>query len=161
MYATLLNQKVDGRVAIDEEHTRHNRCASRSFSNLSVVDVSGLDSSLLLLVGLIGVVSMRRLRCRIDVSGLRAVAGKVAWFAAVEAGVLGKRCWRWSRSSGIPLLLRGPIVLRPLDMLVHWPNYHLMLLSLWLKGRRGRRLIYYSGALGSIRRRSSCDLGLP
>src|SRR5438876_7297144 len=105
-----------------KEHTRHNRCASRSFSNLSIVDASGLGSSLLLLVGLIGAVSMHRLRCRIDVSGLRAVAGKVAWFAAVEAGVVGKRCLRWSRSSGIPLLLRGPIVLRPLDMLVHWPN---------------------------------------
>src|SRR5438132_4757902 len=153
-------KKYDGRVAIGEEHTRHNRCDSRSFSNLSVVDASGLDSSLLLLVGLIGAVSMRKLRCRIDVSGLRAVAGKMTWFAAVEAGVLGKRCLRRSRSSGIPLLLRGPIVLQPQDVLLHWSNYHLML-SLWLKSRPGRRLIYHSGALGSTSRKSSCDLGLP
>src|SRR5438876_2121727 len=102
-----------------KEHTRHNRCASRSFSNLSVVDASGLDSSLLLLVDLIGAVSMRRLRCRIDVSGLRAVAGKMTWFAAVEAGVLGKRFLRQSRSSDIPLLLRGRIVLRPRAVLLH------------------------------------------
>ena len=100
---------------------------------------------------------MRRLRCRSDVSGLRVVAGKVAWFAAVEAGVLGKRGLRRSRSSGIPLLLRGPIVLRPL---LHWSNYHL-LLSLLLKSRPGRHLIYHSGALGSTSRKSSCDLGLP
>src|SRR5438105_2721594 len=102
---------------------------------------------------------MRRLQCRIDVSGLQAVAGKVAWFATVDAGVLGKRCLRRSRSSGIPLLLRGPIVLRPLDVLLHWSNYHLML-SLWLKSRPGRRLIYHSGVLGSTSRKSSCDLGL-
>src|SRR5438105_14368592 len=103
---------------------------------------------------------MRKLRCRIDMSGLRAVAGKVAWFATVEAGVLGKRCLRRSRSSSIPLLLRGPIVLRPLDVLLHWSNYHLML-SLWLKSRPGRCLTYHSGALGSTSRKSSCDLGLP
>src|SRR5438132_11371430 len=103
---------------------------------------------------------MRRLRCRIYVSELRAVAGEVAWFVTVEAWVLGKRCLRRSRSSGIPLLLRGPIVLRPLDVLLHWSNYHRML-SLRLKSRPGRRLIYHSGALGSTSRKSSCDLGLP
>src|SRR6266540_5960127 len=97
-------KKYNSRVAIGEEHTRHNRCASRGFSNLGVVDASRLDSSLLLLVDLIGAVSMRKLRRRGDVSGLRAVAGKVAWFAEVETGVLGKRCLRRSRSSGIPLL---------------------------------------------------------
>src|SRR6266540_4196867 len=69
-------KKYNGRVAIGEEHARHNRCASRGFSNLNVVDASGLDSSLILLVGLIGAVSIRRLRCRIDVSWLRAIAGK-------------------------------------------------------------------------------------
>src|SRR5438132_12324025 len=103
---------------------------------------------------------MRRLRCRIYVSELRAVAGEVAWFSAVEAGVLGKRCLRRSRSSGIPLLLRRPIVLRPRDVLLHWSNYHLFL-SLRLKSGLGRRLIYHSGALGSTSRKSSCDLGLP
>src|SRR6266508_2927763 len=103
------NKRYMGRVPIGEEQTRHNRCASRSFSNLSVVDASGLDGSLFLLVGLIGAVSMHRLQCRRDVSGLRAVVGKMTWFATVEAGVLGKRCLRWSRSFGIPLLLRGPI----------------------------------------------------
>src|SRR6266498_4979706 len=72
-------KKYNGRVAIGEEHTRHNRCASRSFSNLSVVDASGLDGSLLLLVGLIGAVSMRGLRRRIDVSGLQAAAGEMTW----------------------------------------------------------------------------------
>src|SRR5438132_6704494 len=96
-------KKYDDRVAIGEEHTRHNRCTSRGFSNLSVVDASGLDISLLLLVGLIGVVSMRRLRCRIDASGLRAVVGEMTWSSIVEAGVLGKLCWTRSRSSGIPL----------------------------------------------------------
>src|SRR5947207_15519476 len=147
-------KRYSDKVPRGGEHTRHNRCASRSFSNLSIVDASGLDISLLLLVDLIGAVSIRRLRCRIDVSGLQAVAGKVVWFAAVETGVLGKRCLRQSRSSGIPLLLRGPIVLRPLDILLHRSGYHL-LLSQWLKGRPGRCLIYYPGALGSIRRRSS------
>src|SRR5947207_3567552 len=100
-------KRYSDKVPRGGEHTRHNRCASKSFSNLGVVDASGLDSSLLLLVDLIGAVSMRKLQCRSDVSGLRAVAGKVAWFAAVETGVLGKRCLRRSRSSGIPLLLRG------------------------------------------------------
>src|SRR5438105_11180823 len=84
-------KKYDGRVAIDEEHTRHNRCASRGFSNLGVVDASGLDGSLLLLVGRIGAVSLHRLRCRIVVSGLRAAADKMTWSSTVEAGVLGKR----------------------------------------------------------------------
>ena len=58
------------------------------------------------------------------------------------------------------MLLRGPIVLRPRDVLLHWSNYHL-LLSLRLKSRPGRRLIYHSGVLGSTSRKSSCDLGLP
>src|SRR6266542_2551749 len=58
------------------------------------------------------------------------------------------------------IALRGAIVLWPLDVLLHWSYYHLML-SLRLESRPGRRLIYHSRALGSTSRKSSCDLGLP
>src|SRR6266508_3188822 len=137
-------------MAIDKECTRHDGCTGFNFRNLCEVYASCLNGSFLLLVGLIGTVSLCRLRCRIDVSGLRAVAGEVAWLAVVETGVLGKRCLRRSRSSGIPLLRRWPIVLRPLDiLLLSWPNHH-FLLPLGLESRPGRCLINHPGTLGSI-----------
>src|SRR6266540_3836360 len=109
-------KKYNSRVAIDKERTRHDGCTGWNFRNLCEVYASCLNGSFLLLVGLIGTVSLRRPRCRIDVSGLRAVAGEVVWLAAVETVVLGKQCLRRSRSSSIPLLRRWPIVLWPLDI---------------------------------------------
>jgi len=81
----------NSRVAIDKERTRHDGCTGWNFRNLCEVYAPCLNCSFLLLVGLIGTVSLCRLRCRIDVSGLRAIAGEVAWLAAVETGVLGKQ----------------------------------------------------------------------
>src|SRR6266540_4332607 len=143
-------EKYNSRVAIDKERTRHDGCTGWNFRNLCEVYAPCLNGSFLLLVGLIGVVSLHGLWCRIDVSGLRAVAGEVAWIAAVETGVLGKQCLRRSRSSGIPLLRRWPIILRPLDiLLLSWPNSH-SLLPLGLENRPGRCLISHPGTLGSI-----------
>src|SRR6266540_7330210 len=143
-------KKYNSRVAIDKERTRHDGCTGWNFRNLCEVYASCLNGSFLLLVGLIGVVSLRRLWCRIDVSGLWAVAGEVAWLAVVETGVLGKQGLRRSRSSSIPLLRRWLIILRPLDiLLLSWPNSHL-LLPLGLESRPRRCLISHPGTLGSI-----------
>src|SRR6266540_4335902 len=143
-------KKYNSRVAIDKERTRHDGCTSWNFRNLCEVYAPYLNCSFLLLVGLIGAVSLRRLRCRIEVLGLRAIAGEVAWLAAVETGVLGKQCLRRGRSSSIPLLRRWPIILRPLDiLLLCGPNSHL-LLPRGLESRPGRCLISHPRTLGSI-----------
>ena len=95
---------------------------------------------------------------RWEASWLRALSKKVTHFSKVEAGVLGSLSLRWGRSSVIHLLLRGPIVLWPLNILLSWSDYHLLLPRL-LEERPGRCLICHSGALGSTSRRCSCNPG--
>src|SRR5438105_9217754 len=118
-------------VTICKEHTRHNWCASSIFRNLHVVDASSLDHSLLLLI------CPSRALSRWEASWLRALSKKVTHFSIVEAGVLGSLSLRWSRSSGIHLLLRWPIVLWLLNILWSWSVLHLLLPGL-LKERHGR-----------------------
>src|SRR6266540_51421 len=101
-------EKYSDRVAIDEEHTRHNWCTGSIFRNLHVVDASSLDRSLLLLICPSKALSLSRW----EVSWLRALSKKVTHFSTVEAGVLGLLSLRWGRSFGNHLLLRGPIVLQ-------------------------------------------------
>src|SRR6266498_428091 len=147
-------KEYSDKVAIGEEHTRHNWCAGSIFRNLHVVDVSSLDHSLLLLICLSRALSLSRW----EASWLRTLSKKVTHFSTIETGVLGSLPLRWGRSSGIPLLLRGPIILRPLNILLSWSDHHLLLPRL-LEERPGRCLICHSGALGSTSRRSSCDPG--
>src|SRR6266508_3663384 len=143
-------KKYNSRVAIDKERTRHHGCTDWNFRNLCEVHASCLHGSSLLLVGLIGSWYLRRLWCRVDASRARAVAGEVAGSSTVVTGILSKLCWRRSRSSGVPLGLRWPIILRPLDiLLLYWPDSHL-LLPLELESRPGRCLIIHPGTLGSI-----------
>src|SRR6266540_3027728 len=93
-------------------------------------------------------------------SWLSVVTGKVSWSSTIEAGALGRLSLGWSRRSNIPLKLRGPIRLRPLNILwLVWPDYHL-LLPLLLIGRPRRCLVCYPRALRSTTRRTSSDLGL-
>ena len=147
-------KEYSDRVAIGEEHTRHNWCAGSIFRNLHVVDAFSLDRSLLLLICPSRALSLSGWKA----SQLRALSKKVSHFSTIEAGVLGSLPLRWDRSSGIPLLLRGLIVLRPLNIQLNWSDHHLLLPQLLEEGL-GRCLICQSGALGSTSRRSSCDPG--
>src|SRR6266508_2235311 len=138
-------KEYSDRVAIGEEHTRHNWCAGSIFRNLHVVDASSLDRSLLLLICLSRALSLSRW----EASWLRALSKKVSHFSTIETGVLGSLPLWWSRSSGNHLLLRGSIVLRPLDKLwLSRSDHHLLLLWLLVWGP-GRCLICQSGVLGS------------
>src|SRR6266540_5589573 len=127
-------KKYNSRVAIDKERTRHDGCTSWNFRNLCEVHASCLHGSSLLLVGLIGAWYLRRLWCRVDASRARAVAGEVAGSSTVVIGILSKLCWRRSRSSGVPLGLRWPIVLRPWNILGLVRSRH-QLSSWWLVRR--------------------------
>src|SRR6266508_3285880 len=130
-------KEYSDRVAIGEEHTRHNWCAGSIFRNLHVVDASSLDRSLLLLICLSRALSLSRW----EVSWLRALSKKVSHSSTIEAGVLGSLPLWWSRSSGIPLLLRGLIVLRPLKILLLDGSNHHLLWPWLLVERPGRCLI--------------------
>src|SRR6266540_3849773 len=146
-------EEYSDRVAIGEEHTRHNWCAGSIFRNLHVVDTSSLDRSLLLLI------CPSRALSRWEASWLRALSKKMSHFSTIETRVLRSLPLRWGWCSGSPLWLRRPIILRPLDkLLLRWPDNHL-LLPLWLIWRSERCLISHSGALGSATRRSSCNSG--
>ena len=149
----LLNRKYDGRMAICKEHTGHHWCGCRSFRNLQMV-----DTSFLRVVPLLPVRSSRAGR-RWEASWQGAVSKKVSNFSTVETSVLGSLSLGWCRCSDIQLLLRGPIVLRPLSIWL-WcgPNNHLLLLWLLVRGP-GRCLVYNSRSLGHTTRRSSCDPG--
>src|SRR6266508_5105338 len=116
-------KEYSDRVAIGEEHTRHNWCTGSIFRNLHVVDASSLDHSLLLLICPSRALSLSRW----EASWLRALLKKVSHLSTIETGVLGSLPLWWSRSSGIPLLLRGPIVLWPLNILLSWSYHHLWL----------------------------------
>src|SRR6266508_307177 len=80
-------KEYSDRVAIGEEHTRHNWCAGSIFRNLHVVDASSLDRSLLLLICPSRALSLSRW----EASWLWALSKKVTHFSIVEAGVL-----RWA-----------------------------------------------------------------
>src|SRR6266540_4829774 len=94
-----------------------------------------------------------------EASWLRALSKKVSHSSTIEAGVLGLLPLRWGRSFGIPLLLRGPIVLRPLNILLLDGSNHHLLWPWLLVERPGRGLICQPRALGHTSRRSSCDPG--
>src|SRR6266540_6721523 len=151
-------KKYNSRVAIDKERTRHHGCTGWNFRNLREVYASCLHGSSLLLVGLIGAWSLRRLWCRVDASRVRAVASEVAWSSTVVTGILSKLCLRRSRSSGVPLGLRWPIVLRPWNVLGMARSRH-HLYSWWLVRRSGGYRVSHSGALRSTARRSSGNFG--
>src|SRR5438105_3754785 len=145
-------------MATGKEHTSHNWGTGWSFSNLHVVNTPSLRSPCLLLIGLSRAWSLRRLRCRVETSWpLLTVTSKVTWLSTMEAGTLASPPLRWCRCLHIPLGLRWPIVLRPLEvLLLNRSNHHLLLI--W---GPVRCLISQSGALGSTSRRTSCDFSFP
>ena len=156
-----MSQKYDSKVAMGEEHTSHYRCSGNSFSYLQMVDTSYLVGSFLLLICLSRALSLCRLRCGVETSPLLALMSEVTWSSTMETGALASLPLRWCRCLRIPLWLRWPIVLRPLDiLLLNGSNHHLLLPRL-LKWRPGRCLICQSGALGSTPGRTSCDLSFP
>src|SRR6266508_2526249 len=152
----LLSQKCSGRVATGKEHTRHNWCAWSSFSDLQIVDTSCLVGYLPLLVYLSRALYLRRLWCRVELSWLATLMGEVFFSPTIETRFPDFLSLRWSGCSGIPLLLRGLIILRSLNVLLQNRSNHHLLLPLLLIGRPGRRLICKSRALGSTFRRTSC-----
>src|SRR6266498_3611249 len=94
-------KKYSDKVAIGEEHTRHNWCAGSIFRNLHVVDASSLDRSLLLLIFPSRALSLSGW----EASRLWAVPKEMAHPSTIKAGVLGSLSLRWGRNFGIPLLL--------------------------------------------------------
>src|SRR6266508_2183161 len=152
-------KKYNSRVAIDKERTHHHGCTGWNFRNLCEVHASYLHGSSLLLVGLIGTWSLCRLWCRVDASWLSARLGEVAGSSTVVTGILSELCWRRSRSSGVPLGLRWPIVLRPWNILgLAWSRHQLS--SWWLVRRPRGYWVGHSGALRNIARKSKRDFGL-
>src|SRR6266508_2297116 len=145
------------RGAIGEEHTHHNWCSCSSFSDLHVVNTSCLVGALLLLVCPGGALCLSGWKA----PWLRALSKKVSYFSTIETRILGSLSLRWGRCSGIPLLLRRPIILRPLNnLLLCWPDDHL-LLPLLLIWRPERCLISHSRALWSASRGTNCDPCFP
>ena len=141
-------------MAIDKERTRHHGCTGWNFINLREVYASCLHGSFLLLVGLIGMWSLRRRWCRVDASWLSARVGEVAGSSTIVAGILSKSCWRRSRSSDVPLGLRWPIVLRPQSVLWLARSWY-KLCPLW------ECRVSHLRALRSTTGGSSCDFTLP
>ena len=125
-----MSQKHDSRVAMGEEHTRHYRCSGNSFSYLQMVDTSYLVVSFLLPIRLSRALSLCRLRCGVETSRPPlTVASKVTWSSTMETGTLASPPLRWCRCLRIPLGLRWPIVLWPLDvLLLNGSNHYLLLI---------------------------------
>src|SRR6266498_3300540 len=123
-------EKYNSRVAIGKERTHHHRCTGWNVRNLQAVDASSLVGSFLL-------ICPSRALSRRETSWLRALSKKVSYFSTVEAWVLGSR--------GV-LLLRGLIILRPLNILLWGSNHHLL---------RPQLLVGQPWALRDISRRSS------
>src|SRR6266540_6517266 len=146
-------KKYKSRVAIDKERTRHDGCTGWNFKNLCEVYAPCLNCSFLLLVCLTCTLAL------IDASWLSARLSEVAGSSTVVTGILSELCWRRSRSSGVPLGLRWPIVLRPLNILGLARSRH-QLSSWWLVRRPGGYWVSHSGALRSTARKSNCDFGL-
>src|SRR6266511_1938948 len=132
-------EKYNNRVAIGKERTRHHRCSGWNVRNLQAVDASSLVGSFLL-------ICPSRALSRREASWLRALPKKVSYFSAVEAWVLGSLSLGWSWCSDICLLLGGPIILRPLGILLRGSKDHLL---------RPRLLVGQPRALQDISRRSS------
>src|SRR6266542_1613712 len=145
-------------MANGREHTSHNWGIGWSFSNLHVLNTPSLSSLCFLLIGLSRVWSLCKLRCGVEASWpLLTVTSKVTWLSTMETGTLASPPLRWCWCLRIPLGLRWPIVLRPLDvLLLNGSNHHLLLI--W---GLGRCLMCQSGALGGTSRRTSCDLNFP
>src|SRR6266540_2920225 len=133
----LLSQKCNNRVAIGKERTRHHRCTDWNVRDLQAVEASSLVGSLLL-------VCPSRALGRREASWLRALSKKVSYFPTVETWVLRSLSLGWSWCSDI--LLRRPIVLRPLYILLRGSKNHLL---------RPRLLVGQPRALRDIPRRSS------
>src|SRR6266540_34470 len=126
-------EKYNNRVAIGKERTRHHRCTGWNVRNLQAVDASSLVGSFLLICS-------SRAWSRREASWLRALSKKVSYLSTVEAWVLGSLSLGWGWCSDIclllwrpivlgprgVLLLRGPIILRPLNILLRGYNYHLL-----------------------------------
>src|SRR5438105_4371276 len=88
---------------------------------------------------------------------LLTITSKVTWLSTMETGTLASPLLRWCRCLRIPLVLRWPIILRPLDVLrLNGSNHHLLLI--WMSGMC---LICQSGAWRSTSRRTGCDLSFP
>ena len=139
-----------------EKHTRHDWCACGSFRNLQMVDTSWLSRSLLLPV----CPSRALFMSGWEASWLWVVREKMPHPSTIEAGVLISRSLKRGSSPGIHLLLRGPIVLRPLNILRGWSDHHWLLPGLLEEGS-GRGLICQPRALGSTSKRSNSDLSFP
>src|SRR5438105_7822772 len=126
-------EKYNNRVAIGKERTRHHRCSGWNVRHLQIVDASSLVGSLLL-------ICPSRALSRWKVSWLRAFSKKVSYFPTVETWVLRSLSLGWSWCSDICLRLGRPIVLRPWGvLLLRGPIIVRPLYSL-LRGSRGHLL---------------------
>src|SRR6266540_3893593 len=125
--------KYNNRVAIGKERTRHHRCSGWNVRNLQAVDASSLVGPFLLIC-----------------PGRALSRRKASWLRSLSLG------WSWCsdillrrpivlRPLGV-LLLRGPIILRPLYILLRGSKDHLL---------RPRLLVGQPRALRDISRRSS------
>src|SRR6266540_4000477 len=104
-------EKYNNRVAIGKERTRHHRCTGWNVRDLQAVEASSLVGSFLL-------ICPGRALSRRKASWLRALSKKVSNFSTVEAWVLRSLSLGWSWCSDLCLLLHGPIVLRPLSIML-------------------------------------------